>query len=276
MQVPERSYVICTTPRTGSNLLCDLLASSKVMGEPKEFFNVRSTIVPIASKHDLIRPDSTLDMAAYLDHIMRTQVSSNGVFGTKLLFSQLLLAMKFERARALLMEARYIWLTRRDIVAQGVSAYLARQLGAWSLHGERRRDDRGIARRAIPYDEEKIRERVSDVDRHNAGWSEFFCVNGFEVMSITYEDLIADPSGVCRAVCKHCGVATNSEFRIEDAGVQRQSDDVNRDFGQRFTRDSRLNLNSQPPSRTKTGRFLEREGVRLQETDRSAVAPSQG
>ena len=34
-----RSYVICTTARSGSNLVCDYLAKTGRLGRPTEFFN---------------------------------------------------------------------------------------------------------------------------------------------------------------------------------------------------------------------------------------------
>ncbi len=35
-------YIICGTPRTGSTLLCDLLASTKTTGNPNSFYRRQS------------------------------------------------------------------------------------------------------------------------------------------------------------------------------------------------------------------------------------------
>ncbi|MEM7386977.1 MAG: Stf0 family sulfotransferase, partial [Verrucomicrobiota bacterium] len=37
---PRQVYFVCTTSRSGSSYLCDLLDHTGVMGKPKEFFNV--------------------------------------------------------------------------------------------------------------------------------------------------------------------------------------------------------------------------------------------
>src|ERR1700759_375295 len=44
---PNRAYLVCATPRSGSTLLCELLRSTGVAGRPLEHFEVlRATGVP--------------------------------------------------------------------------------------------------------------------------------------------------------------------------------------------------------------------------------------
>jgi hypothetical protein len=38
-ELADRGYMICATSRTGSNYLCQLLASTQVLGNPLEYFN---------------------------------------------------------------------------------------------------------------------------------------------------------------------------------------------------------------------------------------------
>jgi len=38
MSSPEQSYLVAATPRSGSTLLCELLASTGVAGRPAERF----------------------------------------------------------------------------------------------------------------------------------------------------------------------------------------------------------------------------------------------
>src|ERR1700742_1370636 len=35
---PERAFIVCSTQRSGSTLLCNLLASTGVAGDPQEYF----------------------------------------------------------------------------------------------------------------------------------------------------------------------------------------------------------------------------------------------
>src|SRR6201991_2549603 len=38
MTQPNRSYLVCATPRSGSTLLCEALKSTGVAGRPEEYF----------------------------------------------------------------------------------------------------------------------------------------------------------------------------------------------------------------------------------------------
>ncbi|MEM9377779.1 MAG: Stf0 family sulfotransferase [Pseudomonadota bacterium] len=40
---PIQSYVICTTPRSGSNMLCKLLSATKIAGNPGSHFHEPSS-----------------------------------------------------------------------------------------------------------------------------------------------------------------------------------------------------------------------------------------
>src|SRR5436309_2455443 len=117
-------YAVCTTPRSGSNLLCDLLEGSREMGCPREFFNLQSFVVPFAEHHGLIE-DSRVPFDRYLDQVVDVFSTSNGVFGTKLLFDQFEPYMALASVRSFLKSCKFIWLIRKDVVAQAVSMYIA-------------------------------------------------------------------------------------------------------------------------------------------------------
>jgi LPS sulfotransferase NodH len=241
---PPNAYAVCTTPRSGSNLLCDLLMGSAVMGQPTEFFNARSTIRPIAKSRELFLPDQSIDMEGYVEHIRATKVSPNGMFGTKILFSQMKNMIAFGAGRELLTSprTRYILLIREETIAQAISAYLARELDAWTLERERQVAEQGNPRSGVPYDRAKIAAELAQIAEHNESWLEFFEVNELEFLTVTYEDLLRDARGVCQAVCRYCGVETGYEFAVERARIKRQGDDLNRAFRQRFAADSGLNM----------------------------------
>src|SRR4051794_31844384 len=78
---PDR-YIICTTPRSGSNLLCDLLLGSGAMGRPREVFNIKATLVPVAKQNGLLDGEpEAVEMGAYLDLVLTKYTTQNGVFG---------------------------------------------------------------------------------------------------------------------------------------------------------------------------------------------------
>ena len=109
-----RCYIVCSTPRSGSSLLCRALASMGIAGTPTEYFN------PVTRASLTARSRRT---------------SANGVFGTKLHWEQLeqLRAESLGLGRAepefeisasfleqLLPAPVYIHILRRDVNRQAV------------------------------------------------------------------------------------------------------------------------------------------------------------
>jgi LPS sulfotransferase NodH len=71
-----RGYTICTTPRTGSNFLCELLSSTGVLGRPREYFNGAGRRL----HDDPTYPD---DPAGQFRRILTMGATPNGVYGLK-------------------------------------------------------------------------------------------------------------------------------------------------------------------------------------------------
>jgi LPS sulfotransferase NodH len=162
-----RAYIVCSTQRSGSTLLCELLESTQVAGRPREFFEAfAATGVPPHPGDYLaglprtgagIRDDLTPSEAppysdlrgldSYREHLTRTfadGTTPNGVFATKLMFRQLIEVEKLARTLdefreldgadlldAMLAEPLYVWHRRDDKVRQAVSLWRALQTRAW-------------------------------------------------------------------------------------------------------------------------------------------------
>jgi LPS sulfotransferase NodH len=256
------TYAVCATPRSGSNLLCDLLASSKDMGSAKEIFNIRSMVLPFVRENPICRNGSadSIDLGAYLDQVRAVMAGWNGAFGVKLMIEQARPFFSAPPVEALLREARYIWLVRRDIVAQAVSWHIALQTGRWDTLPEDPTDLRGRPPRRplseVEYDRDAIGELARKIALQNGLWLRFFSVNRYDFKQVAYEDLLEDPHGICAEICDYCGVETDHRFSLEDASLHRQTTEVNARFIERFRRTA--------PSRLRANRRLrelEVEGV---------------
>src|SRR5271165_175133 len=79
------AYIVCTSPRTGSTLLCQGLSHSGRAGAPTEFFDHRTEVEEYWRRHYGIDRESD-----YVSGIIVATSTSNGVFGTKLHWSTLL------------------------------------------------------------------------------------------------------------------------------------------------------------------------------------------
>lgn len=269
---PAASYVICATPRSGSNLLCDLLTRSDAMGRPSELFNAKSTVLPLASRYGLHEPDGSLDLRKYLGWAEEKYSTPNGVFGTKILFGgQLEWAIEFKAVRDLLRRSKLILLTRMDIVAQAVSRHMARGTLAWTLRaGEENVEpapDPSEAS-ALEYSQATLERLVKELAHQNRCWLEFFAVNGLDFYPVTYEQLTADPDATCHAICRYCGVRTEHEFSVERSALRRQESDLKSEFRDRYKRASRLNMDELD---TRPSEVMERRGVNIFESSAAGV-----
>jgi LPS sulfotransferase NodH len=131
---PHLTYFVCTSPRTGSWLLTDMLRQTGIAGRPAEHFDPN----PDHERYWFERLGIASE-AAYLPKIMGRATTPNGVFGSKLhwyqfgrLCERLGCTTPHSVPRALASafpNLRYIWMRRRDVLAQAISLYRAQRPG---------------------------------------------------------------------------------------------------------------------------------------------------
>jgi LPS sulfotransferase NodH len=208
-----RGYVICTTPRSGSNYLCQLLASTGALGRPLEYFDA-----PAVRKAGIA--DYPDDPEAQLDLIPRLGGSPNGVYGLKVFPYQ------FERVAALGWterlpgELQFVFLTRRDLLGQAMSLVRANQTQAWTA-GEALTGEADYAPAAI---EAAMTEITLGVGR----WERWFARNGLWPLRLEYGDLSqggTPTEGALSNIAKLVGVpGAVADTQLVD--LQRQRDQL--------------------------------------------------
>jgi trehalose 2-sulfotransferase len=233
----RKFYVICTTPRSGSNLLCDLLWSSGVMGKPQEYLNPDACILPFAQKYNLFEGESRLCFETYLQCAINNFSSANNVFGMKFLFDQFEPMMELESLQQLMPHCQFIWLVRRDTIAQAVSMYIAKCTNDWNSHQEDKNK-----RASVEYNEQKIGFFVEYLIALNIKWLEFFSINKLNYLTLYYEDILIDPNWGCHQICKLCQVEYPGSFSLKKATLQKQGDLMNERFSEKFRINSSFNL----------------------------------
>jgi LPS sulfotransferase NodH len=233
----KKFYVIATTPRSGSNLLSDLLLVSGVMGQPSEFLNPNGTIPPLAIKHNLLDARDRLYLSQYLNFVTENFCSANGVFGLKLLFDQFEIFFDYSPVKKLLQKSKFILLSRRDFISQAVSLHIATETDSWKSFEEDK-----SKRKLVEYDEKKISYFVNRIFQHNLKWIEFFTVNKIDYLQIYYEELLANPNQVCQNICSFFDIETDYQFNLEKTRFQKQGDELNQKLADTFRNNSTLNL----------------------------------
>ena len=237
----KKIYLICTTPRSGSNLLSALLESSGMMGQPSEYLNHTGTIPTLAKKHNLIDTNSTIILRKYLDFVIHNRSSANNVCGIKLFFNQLERFLDFPEMREILQQCHFIFLTRKDLVAQAVSMYIATETNIWKSMKEDK-----SSRDFVEYNELKINSILENLIKQNNKWSEFFGVNKLNYLEVNYEEILENSNQLCQKICSFCGVdVSNYKFLLESSRFKKQGDSLNQKFANIFYENYKLNLAKQ-------------------------------
>ncbi|MDX8350726.1 Stf0 family sulfotransferase, partial [Cognatiyoonia sp. IB215446] len=142
---PFKSYVICTSPRSGSTMLCKLLAETKVAGNPGSLFH-KPSIDAWLDYYDL----DTTEFATrreLLDGVfgaatargkgetevfgLRLQRGSFAFFMDQVRFLYPDSASDVDRIKAAFGPTLFIYLSREDKLDQAISYIRAEQTGLW-------------------------------------------------------------------------------------------------------------------------------------------------
>lgn len=241
----KKKYVICTTARSGSNLLCDLLESSQSLGCPREILNVQSMLIPFSKKHSLFDNESQITMNNYLNRLVDRLSSENNVFGMKILFDQLEPFLYSKAVKHFLQprtnKLKFIWLVRRDIIAQAVSMYIATITNEWTSSDEAENQEKKL-RNQVQYDRDKIDYYVKELTEQNLKWLVFFAINQIDYLQVFYEDIIINPEQICQDICQFCEIEVEHKFSLNSTNFKKQGNELNEKLVNAFKQDSCLNL----------------------------------
>ena len=232
-------YWICSTQRSGSTLLCDLLTQSGVHGQPEEFLDIRKQV--FRSLYE----EAGGSRAQYLQWLFEHRSSPNGAFGLKLHWNQGVAFVRGARADAMAHarmgtglravrslardfgDLRYVWVKRRDRVGQAVSLYRARNTNQWV----RPDGDPNARRPDPPFDADEIDRALRWLTRVDAGWERYFGRVGTTPFVVHYEDLAADQARVLGALGEHLGVPLPPSIAPR---LERQRDEWSTETRERF------------------------------------------
>jgi len=194
MSLPRVSYIIASTMRTGSYLLCEALEATGRAGHPREIF--------CPERRGMYEGEWQLPKGVALEDFMRVAIeqgtSENGVFGTKIHFHHLEpLAREaqwtgepVQLLRRLFRGAKYIYLRRRDRRGQAISWYRANVTNQWwRIAGVEEPD---LTRKMPEFHAPEIRRREFELERQQQAWDRFFADPEIESITMDYEVLAAN------------------------------------------------------------------------------------
>jgi LPS sulfotransferase NodH len=237
------SYIICTSPRSGSTLLCKLLAATGIAGNPDSYFH-RPSISDWLADLGLTRKPSVPEREL-LEAIFRAAIAKGtldtGIFGLRLqrhsfdFFTEKLAVLypehsnDVERFQAAFGRTLFVHLTRRDKVAQAVSYVKAQQTGLWHAAPDGTELERLSPPQEPAYDASEIRTRLEEMTAHDHSWEHWFATLEIDPLRITYEELSEGPVETLRVILDHLGLEREAADDVEP-GVAKLSDNINQDW----------------------------------------------
>ena len=223
-----KRYIICTTPRSGSNVVCDMLSQAGVLGWPAELLNpdaVRASRAFIEALPD----QSVVSSAAYIEWLLKTRTAKTGVFGLKILFEDFENWRYTAAFRDLFMESKIILLRRRSKIRQAISYYFAEMTGQW-IHSDPAR----MAVEDVPFDYERIHHHLTRLVRQDALWEVHLEGMALDYQLLIFEDFLRAPQSFIAQLAAELGVAV-PDMDLSPR-LKTQSGPRSKEFADRFCR----------------------------------------
>lgn len=194
----RKRYLICSTARSGSNLLCDLLENTGVAGSPMEYLDLNHMDAWCRR-----RAAPGLEIEAYLADLEHTRTSPNGVFAIKAHAPQVKRCFRDPQAFLKRFDA-LIYLRREDKLGQAISLYRAGLTGMWTSRHEAVDTGEKPSAEFDPYSITVALKTTLDDDRD---WSRMFADGGVPVIAIRYEALAERPAAVLERIFERLDIA---------------------------------------------------------------------
>ena len=250
------SYFICTSPRSGSTLLCGLLGATGVAGRPRSHFHEPSLdgwldAYGLAGRAFRTQPEA---LRAVFDAARNCGTGGTNLFGLRMqqgsfpyFTEQVAVLRPGLRSDAAGIEAEFgptlfVHLTRPDKLDQAISRVRAEQTGLW----HRNADGSELERLSPPaephYDPGAIARHRDDLAAQDAAWTAWFEDEGIDPLRIRYDDLAGDPRGTLARVLTALGFDPETAGSVQPP-TAKLADTVSRDWRRRFEAEAHEGLN---------------------------------
>jgi LPS sulfotransferase NodH len=218
---PRVSYLVCSIPRSGSSLLCQLLGGTGHAGAPAEFFH--------PEKMDALKRHwGVEELDAYLRELLARKTSPNGVFGAKAHWGQYQPAVGDADPRSVFPNVVPVSITRRDRLRQAISWVRALQTLKWNTEQKPR------VEHPEAFDFDHITQKLVRIDREEETWDALFDRYGLEVHRIVYEDFVEAQEQTVREVLDAIGVGAPADLALPPPVLDRQADELSDEWVERY------------------------------------------
>jgi LPS sulfotransferase NodH len=262
-------YLICATPRSGSNLLCEGLWNTNSAGRPTEYFLSWYEAMHHPERYRNQFGKSFLPASAEsMQHILKLGTTPNGIFASKIMWPQLELVIETiksvfgkqhltdpEAMNAVFPQLRYVYIYRENKIRQAVSFAKAIQSKEW-LDFDRSDPcntesfighfselfefyGKTVKKQKISYDFDLISQLHNSILQQDQAWEKYFKLSGIHPFRVIYETLIENYEDTIYNILEFINVPDRS-IVLQKLSMKRQSDSLNEEWLDRYQNDMRI------------------------------------
>ena len=247
---PKRPYFLCTMPRSGSTLLCDLLSQTGVAGKPNSFFRPQS-MADFAADWEIPAQTIAGFDRTYVETALTQGTAGTGCFGMRIMWNTLApltarlaqlcapTATDLNVLQAAFGPLKFIHLSRSDKVAEAVSLDIAEQSGLWHRNADGSERERAAPAVEPIYDHARLLAAYQEVSAGDTAWVTWFAQQGIAPLRISYEDLAVAPTPQLRRILSFIGADPDKANGIAPK-TARLADPRNRAWTDRFRAETDL------------------------------------
>jgi len=241
------SYMICTSPRSGSTLLCRLLREAGNAGFPESHFHAPSLekwLGDYGFRNDEFstRQDA---LKAVFKSAHEHGKGASGVFGLRLQrhsfdffieqLSILYPSLPDDNSRidAAFGNTLFVHLTRENKLDQAISYAKAKLSGLWHMAPDGTELERLSEPKEIVYDAEAIAAQLALSEQMETEWEEWFATKKIKPLRVTYGELSAAPYATLGRILKALGLECEQREEITPP-VAKLADATNHEWAERF------------------------------------------
>lgn len=231
-----KRYLICSSERSGSTLLADLLDQTGKAGRPLEYFN------PVYIEAYCINTNTKeLHRQTYWLALQKMRTTPNGVFGAKAHLPQIIQWLGEnsleETARFLSGFEHLVFIRRRDKISQAISFYRASVTGYWSSQHTKMDPH---APKVPVFDGQRISSAYRYLMTAEENWRTVFSQINRTPLEVDYEDLASEPGKSISHVLNEIGIEIEGD-EFAKSTISKQSDALNDQFHAKFLNYMRSN-----------------------------------
>jgi LPS sulfotransferase NodH/SAM-dependent methyltransferase len=227
----RKSYIVASSYRCGSTFLCKELWSTGLLGAPWEYFNPRKSPSTNSIQDTMMERLKASSIDDYVAKLIACRTTRNGVFGMKAHFHDFETTLKkYPGLLEALAPITYIFMDRRNKLAQAVSMARAMQTNSWISLAK-------ADTAKLHYDRDLISKCLGKHEMQRLGWQRWFDANDINPFVVFYEELESNPAGVVRSVIEYLDVQDDDPNNIRLPPIEKQSDDINDEWVARFERE---------------------------------------